>query len=743
MNGNNMFIPSSEPCYQLLVVDDSKMNRMLVRAALPEKLFVITQAIDGYEAIKAVTEHEFDVMLLDISMPGMDGVEVCRYIRQQLGETILPIIMLTALGDTELVASFEAGANDYLSKPFDQMEIIARLSAAARHKQLEDAQHYSNQALETTVFERTTELNHINGQLKVSSARVQAILDNAFDAIIVFDRSAMILSANRAACDQFGYHEEELLGHSMNLLLSHGFYQALQLDIDDYLKGGQTEIVGAKPCETEGVCKDSSRFSIDLAVSRMQLQAEQQFVCIIRDITDRKSYEERITYLANFDELTGLPNRNLLYDRFTHAMAQSERNGYLLALYSLKIKGCKEVNDSLGYQKGNALIQQLATRLSEGLRHTDMVVRPASDDRDRDTDTVARLNGSTFAILAEGHQSENSVALMAQKILMLFKMPFELDGLKFYLACDMGISVYPNDGAEVDQLFSSAEIAMHRAAKDGGGSYQFYTRDMNAAALERCALDVSLHQALENREFVLYYQPKVDAKTGKLVGVESLVRWLHPVDGLIPPFKFIPMLEETGLIVGVGEWILREACEQNIRWQKMGYPAINMAINLSARQFDDPDLIHKVNILCDEGLLQPGRIELEVTESAVMGNVDESIAVLKQLQAMEALIALDDFGTGHSSLAYLMHFPIHTLKIDKTFVDHIATDASSLAIARTIIAMAKTLNMSVVAEGVEDEDQFRILAEENCDIIQGYYFSRPLPADELTALLEKGGQFEV
>lgn len=444
-----------------------------------------------------------------------------------------------------------------------------------------------------------------------------------------------------------------------------------------------------------------------------------EIVGYLIDITEKKHFEEQLLHLAHYDSLTELPNRVLFYDRLTQVVAQAERNEWNAGVLFIDLDRFKTVNDTLGHGVGDELLRQVSARLNATVRTGD---------------TVGRLGGDEFAvILGELHQPQDA-SIVAQKIIRSFDQAFTLNGRDMFVTASIGIAAYPPDGRDPDTLIKNADLAMYRAKQLGRNNMQFYTPEMNNRALERLELEMSLHRALERGEFLLHYQPKVSTRSGKLVGMEALLRWARPGHGLVSPAEFIPILEETGFIVQVGEWVLRAACAQIKASISSGLRPVPIAVNLSARQLQSPGLVDMVRKIFDESGVDPALIELEITESSLMHNTDEAVVLLNALKKTGLRISIDDFGTGYSSLAYLKRFPVDTLKIDRTFVRDIAVDESDAAIARAIITMAHQLSLKVVAEGVETAEQLAFLVKNGCDEAQGFLFSRPVPADSLPSL---------
>ena len=442
---------------------------------------------------------------------------------------------------------------------------------------------------------------------------------------------------------------------------------------------------------------------------------------VASDISERRSHAERIAYQANHDALTGLPNRSLLNDRISQALAQARRTDQHVAILFLDLDGFKFVNDSYGHAFGDALLRTIAARL-------EVVVR--------ESDTIARLGGDEFVILLPSLVRSEDAVHVASKVLDAFKVKISQDGRDLHLGASIGISVFPQDGDSCDLLLQHADLAMYRAKSKGRNGFQSYSIEMGAQAQERMELESALRFALERDELALHYQPQVDKVSGRIVGVEALLRWHHPTRGMVSPALFIPVAEETGLIIPIGEWVLRTACAQAKAWHASGHIKLCMAVNMSAKQFQQQDVPALVRDVLNCTRLPAKFLELELTESVLMHNTDAALATMRQIKTLGVRLALDDFGTGYSSLSYLKRFPIDVLKIDQSFTFEVTSDEGAASITRAIIAMARSLNMTTVAEGVETKEQLDFLGALGCDVMQGFHISRPLPVDQITALLD-------
>ena len=570
-----------------------------------------------------------------------------------------------------------------------------------------------------TAFD-VTERKRAAEALRESEAQFRALADTVAAATFIFQGTKMCY-VNPAAEAVTGYTQDELLAMD--------FWDIIHSDFRDLVKERglarqQGEDVPAR-YEVKIVTKSGEERWVDFTAGAIEFGGESAVLGTAFDITERKSAEEMIRHLAYHDALTSLPNRSLFEDRLAVALAQARRKQQMPAVMFLDLDRFKVVNDTVGHGLGDRLLQGVAERLM-GLV--------------RDGDTVARVGGDEFTLLLPDVAGPEDTVEVAERILESLRQPWVLEGHEFRITTSIGIAMYPNDGEDVESLLGNADTAMYRAKDGGRDNYKLYTPTMNAAIAERLALENSLRHGLERGEFVVYYQPQVDISSGRIVGMEALVRWQHPERGLVSPAEFIPVAEETGLIVPLGAWVLRTACAQNKAWQAAGIPPMRMAVNISARQFQLRDLIDTVAHVLEETGLDPQFLQLEITEGVAMQDVEFTVTMLRELREMGVQIAVDDFGTGHSSLSYLKRFPINVLKIDQSFVRDLTVDPDDAAIASTVIVMAHNLKLKVIAEGVETEDQLAFLRERECDEMQGYLFSRPAPAEALEAMLRKSGR---
>jgi diguanylate cyclase (GGDEF)-like protein/PAS domain S-box-containing protein len=556
--------------------------------------------------------------------------------------------------------------------------------------------------------------------LAESGERFRGLVESAMDAIVTVGADQRIVQFNAAAAALFQVPPEAAVGMPLDRLIPERFRAAHALHLRRFGESGEANRRMGEVSDLWALRADGSEFPIEASVSRSLAGGVPQYTVILRDITARKLFESRIEYLATHDGLTDLPNRNLIRDRLAQAIVHARRADTHLALMFVDLDRFKVANDAFGHPFGDTLLKAAGERLRTALR---------------DDDTVARLSGDEFLILLTDLQRTADVYRVAQKILDALQQPFALEGREIHVSASIGVSLYPQDGEDFDTLLGHADVAMYRAKDLGRGTYQFFTPAMSAGLKQRVEMEAQLRRALERGELHLAFQPKVDLASGEIAGAEVLLRWSHPQLGSVPPASFIPLAEETGLIVTIGEWVLRSACAQAKAWIDAGLPPLAIAVNISARQFLHHDIVALVESALKQSGLPPGLLELELTESLIARDTDKVAATIQRLQAAGVRFSVDDFGTGYSSLSQLKRFRVDRLKIDQSFVRNLHTSRDDAAIALAIISLARALDLKVIAEGVEAAEQCVFLRQHGCDEMQGYYFSRPVPADGLAAML--------
>ena len=552
-------------------------------------------------------------------------------------------------------------------------------------------------------------LSHI--RIQRSDLRHRTVLERTNQAIVLLrPEEKTVIEANPAAAGLLGFAREELFGRDIHDLLNLPIRQA-----DEEMARCRREIRELPLRRRDGTIMNVEALATDIP------HEDGEALCLmLHDITERRRFEQELLHQATHDSLTGLPNRSLLVDRLNQAAELARRGGKKVALLMFDLDNFKVVNDTLGHTTGDELLRHVANRVGSFVRSCD---------------TLARLGGDEFVILLTDIRRMDDVVTAAENIRSILALPFVLGEREIFLTASIGIALYPDDGDSLEVLIKKADTAMYHIKEHGRNSFQFFAEEMNQKVNARLAIETGLRRALEKEELLLHYQPRLDLATGDVTGMEALVRWDSPELGLVSPADFIPIAEDAGLIVEIGEWVLSTACRQTLAWHRAGYDQLRISVNISARQFVRPDFVERVVNLIDESGLAPRFVELELTESSLTHNMDETIRIMRQLQALGITISIDDFGTGYSSLNYLKRFPVNVLKIDKTFVDDMSKCAEDAAIVATIIAMSHHMHMRVVAEGVETAEQVRMLRKQGCEEIQGYFFSRPLPVDKFTLFL--------
>ena len=563
------------------------------------------------------------------------------------------------------------------------------------------------------------EAREANRAMTESDEWLRTTLEHLVDGVVVINDSGEIESLNGATERLFGYQPEEIVGAHVRVLVPGSGPDADDDYFSQFLRTGKKTPIGIGE-EVFGRHKDGGRFPLDIEFGEVQMGDRRRLIATLRDITERKEAEALIVKQANYDSLTKLPNRTLFMDRLSLALTRASRNGGQIGLLFIDLDNFKKVNDTLGHSAGDQLLQEAAERLTACVR---------------ETDTVARLGGDEFTIILPDLQKAHDVEQVVRQILDRLSKPYLIDGTEVFASGSVGITLFPDDGKDAETLLKNSDTAMYRAKYDGRNTFRFFTAKMNAEALESVKLENQLRHAVDRGEFVLHYQPIIDLESGRVAGAEALLRWNHPVDGIVSPIKFIPLAEETGLIVPIGDWVFKAACEQIREWHDIGLNSLHVSVNLSPRQCREITFYETFEDTLRTTGADPNAVTLEITENLLMeSDNDDAVTMLHKLRDQGVHLSLDDFGTGYSSLSYLKRFPFDVLKIDRSFVKDVATDPEDKALIEAMIAMAHGLNIKVVGEGAETREQVDFLRSRNCDAVQGYYFSKPIPADQFVDL---------
>ena len=688
---------------RLLLVEDNPGDARLIVEMFNEQGMHDTELVRASslsEAEKHLSERAFDLILLDLGLPDSQGLDAVRRAHQAAPR--VPLVVLTGMDDESLAAQcLQVGAQDYLIKgQIETRGLLRALRYAVERKTMEEA-------------------------LFVEKERAQVTLNCIGDAVICTDASGNITFLNLVAEKMTSWTRQEAAGRPMAEV-----FRIMDANTREVTPNPMERSVGLNqtvhlPSNCILIRRDGSEVPIEDSVAPIHDREGQPTgaVIVFRDVSVARAMALEMTHSAQHDFLTGMPNRMLLNDRVNQAIAWAQRNSKKVAVLFLDLDGFKHINDSLGHPTGDKLLQSVAKRLVDCVRGSD---------------TVSRQGGDEFVVLlTEVGQSEDA-AITARRMLQTVAEAHSVDQHDLHVTTSIGVSVFPDDGMDAETLIKNADTAMYQAKENGRQSYQFFKPAMNVRAVERQSIEESLRRALEREEFMVHYQPKVNLRTGDISGAEALIRWNHPTRGMVPPGDFIPIAEDCGLILPIGNWILREACKQARTWMDAGLPLTTMAVNISAMEFRDDDFLDGVFNILEETGLDPRSLELELTESVLMKRAESTQSILKALRASGVQLAVDDFGTGYSSLSYLRKFPIDALKIDQSFIRQITTAPDETTIVTAVISMGRSLKLRVIAEGVESQEELAFLQAHQCDEAQGYYFSRPVLPEQFAKLLANG-----
>ena len=687
------------PLPEILLVDDKPENLLVLEKLLSGFPVTCIKAQSGNEALALMLVHDFMLVLLDVQMPNMDGYDVLEVMSWDEKTRYIPVIFITAnyADEQHKLKGYQYGAVDYLYKPINDVILLSKIR----------------------VF---LDLHEQKIQFKALNQRYELIVQAAGEGIIECNLEATILCVNRAA--------EKILGYPAGALKDQSLTHLFMLDTNETGFSIEKLIVFCR--EGKVLHKDDTLFKrqdgslvpVEFTASPIH-NAQNEYnglVFVFSDITLRKTVQEQLTHLALYDHLTQLPNRLLFEKTISQSLARAKRHNKNMALMFLDLDHFKDINDRLGHDVGDLLLKGVASRLLHCVR---------------ETDTVARLGGDEFAIILDELVSNEDAGLIAEKIIFSLGPPFSLNNNEVFVSTSIGIAIYPISGETAVSLTKNADIAMYQAKQTGRDQYCFFTDSMNDDIHFRLDMMHSLRYAINRKELELYYQPKLSLTTYEITGTEALLRWRHPQLGLLNPVDFIEIAEEMGLIQKIGQWVIEEACRMNQYWHSLGFNTISVAINLSPFQIVQEDIIDIVKNALSSAELKSEYLDIELTETSLISNTEQTARVLNELHQLGVGITIDDFGTGYSSLYYLKKLPVDTLKIDQSFVRDITSDMNDAAIVKAVIALAHNLELNVIAEGVEQKEQLFFLQKNNCDQIQGFLFSTPLPNEEMTTFLQE------
>ncbi len=690
-----------------LVVDDDLSLRLSMSAALQKAGFAVKEAENGLQALAVFKSHQPDLVLLDVVMPEMDGFETCTALRKLPAGQYTQILMVTGLEDTESIErAFDAGANDFVSKPINWSMLGHRgrymLRAGRAFQQLN------------------------RNERRMAKTQELAKLGNW-----EFDLTKDIFHCSSKASRLLGLGNEE-----MNLSCKDFTSSVVTKEQDSVIK------------KISAAIKANNSFSVNYRIilpdgtERHILNRGETFfnesglaeemLGAVQDVTLLKNAEEEIRLLAFYDGLTGLANRMLFLDRLKNEISVSLRHDRIFALLFLDLDQFKRINDTYGHHIGDLLLKNVSETLRKTVRTSDTITGPYPAEEDT---LIARLGGDEFILLLSNIREPDDAAVVARRVLQEIPREHNLEGYQISVTTSIGISTFPADGDDKESLLKHADSAMYHAKEMGRNNYQFYTESLNAEVQERFSLEQDLKTAIAEDQLVLFYQPQFDLASGSIIGAEALIRWMHPQKGLIPPGKFIPLAEESGLIADINKWVIQKGCKQNNTWRAAGLNPIKIAVNLSGNQFTEQNIIQILQEALQEADLSGESLEVEITEYTLIQNTQKTISILNQMKDLKLKIALDDFGTGYSSLSYLTSFPVDAIKIDRSFVMGCTMSRSNRIVIKAIIAMGHSLGMRIVAEGIETSEQLQLLKEYGADEGQGFYFSPPVSEEQFIKLL--------
>jgi predicted signal transduction protein with EAL and GGDEF domain/DNA-binding response OmpR family regulator len=688
----------SYPRRGVLIIDDDPVFTLLASETLEQAGFNARIATNTKDALAAFEQEQPDLVLLDVELPGSNGFDICATLRAMSPGVEVPIVMVTGHDDTESIArAYEAGATDFIHKPVLWPTLPHRIGFMLRAQDNMRA-------------------------LRASEQKNRTLLQALPDTIFIVDSDGILLEHVTGDEKNNG---ESFVGKQLEHILPTQVARAARQSI----MGGRTGELTTYEYVV-GVGEGQRSFE-----ARLRPQTDGTLLIVSRDTTERRRAKARIEYLAYYDTLTGLPNRQLFVREVGRAIRAAKKSGHMMALLYLDLDRFKRINDNLGHSVGDALLQIVARRLEKSVRPSDVVSRPGEPPKQQQQARIARLGGDEFVVLLTGLDEEAQASNVASRIQQSLGEPYDCREHRFVVTPSIGIALYPKDATDIEDLLVKADMAMYKAKDQGRNGHAFYGESMAVRSLGRLELENDLRRAFESGEFQLHYQPKMELSTGAIIGVEALLRWHHATRGWISPDMFIPVAEETGLIVALGDWVIKETCKQLNTWVNEGLGHLSIAVNVSAQQFAREDFVGSVLRALRHSGVKPRQLELEITESVLMRNIADTTKNMKRFSAAGLRLSIDDFGTGYSSLGYLRQFPVDALKIDRSFVKDLHTSGDDAAICAAIIAMARELKLKVIAEGVENVEQLEFLRKHRCDQVQGYLVSPPVPVADLNKLL--------
>lgn len=695
---------------KVLVVDDDATTRYMMRHTLEKAGYKIDDVESGELAIDSFDSNVYDAILLDVDLPGMNGFETCKHIRSTIKGIYTPVIMSTGLNDTSSInLAYDVGVTDFIIKPVNWTILPHRVGHIIKANDdyanlSRNQQRLSNAKKVAGIAEWEYSVNRkelhwskeLYELLKISPENIKPEQQDFILQFVVDDDKALV-------------------SRKLNEL----FLKHLPYEIE-------YRIIGED--QKEIFIHEHARVLLD------EQKMNHIILGTVQDITKLRKTEQRLKYLAHYDQITGLPNRELFKQQLSKEIEKRKRTDSQFAVLFIDIDNFRRINDSLGHDAGDEVIKIIAERLSTSLRSADIITR---NNTLQSLQSIARMGGDEFIVLLNEMNSIDSISKIARRLLNVLKKPAHLDNNEIPISASMGIAIYPNDGLDTETIIKNVDTAVNHAKQSGKDNFQFYNKTMNEMMLQHLEFERDLEKAIKLNQFEVYFQPKIDIASGKLVGHEALIRWNHPKLGLVGPDKFIFLAEQSNIIFDLGEWVLEQACKQLVKWHNMGFNQLDIAVNISAKQFNDEYLPARIKKILEKTGLAPKYLELELTEGLLMDNDEYTIKTLNKLKKLGLNLAIDDFGTGYSSLQYLSSFPLDVIKIDRSFIMNLPESKHDMTITKSIVALGHGLGLKVVAEGVEKEVQLKILNKYKCDQVQGFFFSKPMSSAKATEYLKK------